>query len=159
MGMPKSVTKVKKDGVTFVSSVDRCEYTIQELSKAALRDTAKFLRKKIKDNAPKKSGNLKKNIGTWVRKDRNTGDVSLHIGVYDRAAAKKKGLKYAFYAQFFEFGTSKRAAFNGGRGFIRPHVMDNIDQIRKIQGQYLSAIEDEDKAISLIEEGDEISND
>jgi len=30
--------------------------------------------------------------------------------------------------------------------------MENIDEIRKIEGQYLSAIEDENKALALIDE-------
>ena len=36
MPLPKSVTKIKKDGIEFVSNVDRAQYTIQELSRAAL---------------------------------------------------------------------------------------------------------------------------
>ena len=44
MAMPKSVTKLNKDGVQFTSSVDKIEYTITELSKAALRDSAKLVR-------------------------------------------------------------------------------------------------------------------
>ena len=48
MGLPRSVTKVDSKGnVTYVSSVDRVQYTINELCRAALRDSAKFIRKKM----------------------------------------------------------------------------------------------------------------
>ena len=161
MAMPKSVTKLNKDGVQFTSSVDKIEYTITELSKAALRDCAKLVRREAKANAPVRKiggGNLKKNIGTWVRIDKsgeNKGKPYLQVGVYNNATAKKKGLKSAFYGMFYEFGTSKQTA----RPFLRPAVYNNIDELRKIQAQYLSAIEDEQRAISKIEEGEEISDD
>jgi len=38
------------------------------------------------------------------------------------------------------------------RHILRGTVMENIDEIRKIEGQYLSAIEDENKALALIDE-------
>ena len=43
MPLPPSVTRIKKDGVEFVSSVDRCAYTIRELVRAALRDVGKYV--------------------------------------------------------------------------------------------------------------------
>ena len=46
MALPRSVTKVSRDGnVTFTSNVDRAKYSINELSRRALFDIAKFLRK------------------------------------------------------------------------------------------------------------------
>ncbi|QOR34441.1 HK97 gp10 family phage protein [Clostridium sp. 'deep sea'] len=154
MPTPKSVVKVKKNGVEYISNVNRAQYTIKELCRAALRDVAKFLRKRIKARAPKGKGNLNKNIGSWVRRSKD-GIPHLQIGVYDRSRAKKKGLKYAFYAMFFEFGTSKMPA----RPFIKPTVLENIETIKTIQAQYLSAIEDEHKALQLINEKDEIADD
>ena len=154
MAMPKSVTKINKDGVQFISNVDRVEYTIAELTKAALRDTAKYIRRIAKEKAPVDTGNLKKNIGTWVRKDKD-GKTWLQIGIYDKERAKKKGLKYAFYGMYYEFGSSKQPA----RPFIKNSVMENIDEIRRIQGQYLSAIDDENKALGLIEEVEEYIED
>ena len=41
MPIPPSVTKTIKGNVTIVSSVDRCSYTIRELTRAALRDVGK----------------------------------------------------------------------------------------------------------------------
>ncbi len=159
MAMPKSVTKVRKDGIEFVSSVDRVQYTITELSRAALRDTAKLLRNRIKSMAPEDTGNLKRNVGSWVRKAADGEMPYLQVGVYDKERAAKKGLKHAYYAGFQEFGTSKMSAANGGRGFVRPAVMDSIDEVRVIQGKYLSEIENENRAVGLINEGEEIADD
>lgn len=159
MPVPKSVTKINKDGVTFIDSVDRTQYTITELSRAALRDVAKLLRRRIKDMAPEDTGNLKRNIGSWVRKAADGEMPYLQVGVYDKERAAKKGLKHAYYAGFQEFGTSKMSAANGGRGFIRPAVMDSIDEVRIIQGKYLSEIENENRAVGLINEGEEIADD
>jgi len=158
MPMPKSVTKVRKDGIEFISNVERTQYTIKELSRAALRDVAKFLRKRIKQAVPVDQGILKKNVGTWVRKSKD-GTPRLQVGVYDRTRARKKGYKYAFHAHLIEFGTSKMKAANNGRGFLKPTVYDNLDEIRKIEGQYLSAIEDENKILGLIDEEEEIRDD
>ena len=156
---PKSVVKIKRGGVEYVSNVDQTQYTITELSRAALRDTAKLLRRRIKDNAPEDTGNLKRNVGSWVRKTEDSDVPYLQVGVYDRERAEKKGLKYAYYAIWQELGNSRMDAANGGRGFIRPAVQDSIDDIRRIQGKYLSAIEDENKALGLIDEEEEIADD
>ena len=157
---PKPI-EIKKGEVTYVSSVDRCQYTITELSKMALRDVAKLLRQRVKakSNIPVKSGNLKKNIGTWVRINKATGKPELQIGVYNRERAKKKNLSYAFYAMYLEFGTKKQRPINGGKGFLKHIVNTSIEDIRKIEGQYLEAIEDENKALGLIEDGEEIADD
>lgn len=50
-------------------------------------------------------------------------------------------------------------AANNGRGFLRSTVQDNIDEIQKIQGKYLSAIEDENRALGLIDEDEEVADD
>ncbi len=157
MAMPKSVTKVKKGGIEFISNVDQVEYTLHELSRAALRDVAKLLRNRVKAAAPKDTGNLRKNIGTWVRKG-SDGEPYLQIGVYDSARAKRKGLKYAFYAHFLEFGTSRMPACNGGRGFLRATVLDNLGEIQKIEAKYLKSLDDQ-RALGLIDEEEEIADD
>ena len=159
MPVPKSVTKIKKDGVTYISSVDRTQYTITELSRAAFRDVAKLLRRRIKDMAPVDTGNLRRNVGSWVRKAEDSDVPYLQVGVYDKERARKKGLQDAYYATWQEFGNSRHPAANGNRGFIRPAVQDSIDDIRRIQGKYLSEIERENRAMGLIDESEEISND
>ena len=159
MPVPKSVTKINKDGVTFIDSVDRTQYTITELSRAALRDVAKLLRRRIKDMAPVDTGNLRRNVGSWVRKAEDSDVPYLQVGVYDKERARKKGLQDAYYATWQELGNSRHPAANGGRGFLRPAVQDSIDDIRRIQGKYLSEIERENRAMGLIDESEEISND
>lgn len=144
--MPKSVTKVSKDGVTFKSNVDRAQYLIHELIRAALRDTAKFLRKRMIQKLKmlpgmKRNRRLYKSTQYWVR--RRESDLIM-------------GFKHnTWYGAESELGTSKQPA----RGILRNTVYENIDQIRIIQGKYLSAIENENKALGLIEEEEAVGND
>ena len=154
MPMPKSVTKINKDGVQFISSVDRVDYTIAELSKAALRDVAKVLRRIIKEDIAFYRGVLKSNVASWVRRDRITGEIELQIGIYSRKQSRKKNKTPVYHAHLLEFGTRNMPA----QPFLTPAVTNNIKLIRDIQSKYLSAIENESKAIGLIEEGDEISD-
>jgi len=139
MPMPKSVTKVKKDGVEFISSVDRIQYTIEELSRAALRDVAKLVRKRMvqklkKLPGMKRSKRIYNSTQYWVRKR----ETDLQIGFKHDT----------WYGVHQELGDRNQPA----RHILRGTVMENIDEIRKIEGQYLSAIEDENKALALIDE-------
>jgi len=139
MPMPKSVTKINKDGVEFVSSVDRANYTIEELSRAALRDVAKLIRKRMiqklkKLPGMKRSKRVYNSTQYWVRKR----ETDLQIGFKHDT----------WYGVQQELGDRNQPA----RHILRGTVMENIDEIRKIEGQYLSAIEDENKALALIDE-------
>lgn len=139
MSMPKSVTKVKKDGIEFVSSVDRIQYTIEELSRAALRDVAKLVRKRMvqklkKLPGMKRSKRVYNSTQYWVRKR----ETDLQIGFKHDT----------WYGVHQELGDRNQPA----RHILRGTVMENIDEIRNIEGQYLSAIEDENKALALIDE-------
>ena len=144
--MPKTVTKVTKDGVTFKSNVDRAQYTIYELKRAALRDVAKLIRKRMIQklkNLPgmKRNRRIYKSTQYWVRKR----ESDLQIGFKHNA----------WYGAKSELGTSKQPA----RGILRGTVYENIDEIVKIQSKYLSAIEDDLKAKSLIDEDEAVSPD
>jgi len=152
--MPKSDIKINKDGVHYTSNVDRVSYTIDELTRAALKDVAKLLRTRGKQKAPKDSGNYKKNLATWVRKDRVTGEIGLHFGIYNAETSRKKNKVPVYYAHILEFGSR----FFKGLGILRGTVTDSIDDIKRIEGHYLSAIENENKAIGLIKEEDEIKD-
>lgn len=152
--MPKSVTKVKKSGVEFVSNVDACQYTLKELERAALRDSAKLVRKVMKNKVPKWMGVLKSNIASWVKKDRGTGEVSLQVGVYSPRISKKKSKIPAYHTHLVEFGTVNMRA----QPFIKPATLENISAIREIQGKYLSYIEDVEIAKKYIDEEEEISD-
>lgn len=136
MSLPKSVTKIKKDGVEFVSSVDRASYTIRELARAALRDVGKLVCKRTRQQIRRRTGRLSKNTQYWVRKK----EADLQVGF-------KPG---GFYGGFQEFGTEKMPKI----GALYNSVKDEINTIRDIEGKYLSAIEDEQKAMALISEGE-----
>ena len=136
MSLPKSVTKIKKDGVEFVSSVDRASYTIRELARAALRDVGKLVCKRTRQQIRRRTGRLSKNTQYWVRKK----EADLQVGF-------KPG---GFYGGFQELGTEKVPKI----GALYNSVKDEINTIRDIEGKYLSAIEDEQKARALIDEGE-----
>lgn len=134
MSLPKSVVKIKKDGVEFTSNVDRVSYTIRELTRAALRDVGKLVCKRTRQQIKRRTGRLSKNIQYWVRK--KEGDLLVGF---------KPG---GFYGGFQELGTEKQPKV----GALSNAVKENINTIRDIEGKYLSAIEDEQKALRLIEE-------
>jgi hypothetical protein len=146
MPLPRSVTKVKKGGVEFTSSVDRAKYLLVELQRAALRDVAKFIRKRMIEKLKKlpgmrRSKRIYKSTQYWVRKKET--DLLL-------------GFKHdSWYGAKQETGTSKQPK----RGILRDTVFENIDQIQIIQGKYLSAIEKENKAKGLIDEKEAVGND
>jgi HK97 gp10 family phage protein len=145
MSVPKSVVRFRKGGVEYISSVDRASYTILELTRAALRDAGKFIVRKANSGAMKLKG-LKKSRRVrgksstflynvpWAR----TGLPHLEVGVVDDT----------WYGVDQELGTSKQPK----RQILRNAAHDNIAQIIEIESQYLSALEDEAKALRLISE-------
>ena len=143
MPVPPSVTKIKKDGVEFVSSVDRCSYTMKELCRAALRDVGKFVCKRFRQSYyshfKRKKGNVGRFTQYWV-KHKYEDYPSLQVGVKPNA----------FYGGFQELGSSKTAKL----GLLLNAVQGNIAEIVNIESQYLSALEDEAEALSLISEED-----
>lgn len=82
MPMPKSVTKVSRDGeVTFTSNVDRVQYSINELSRRALFDIAKYLRREMiielrKLPGMKRNKRIYSSAQYWVRRK----ETDLQIG-------------------------------------------------------------------------------
>lgn len=134
MGVPKSVVKINRDGVEYISSVDRVNYTISELTRAALRDVGKFICKRTRQSIRRRTGKLARNTQYWVRKK----DCDLQVGF-------KPG---GFYGGFQELGTERQPKV----GSLYDTVKDNIKTIRDIEAQYLSAIEEEQRALSLIGE-------
>ncbi len=136
---------------TYESNAKEIKYVMTELERAALKEAAKLLRKKVKSTVPVDEGVLKKNIGTWVKKT----DGSMQIGVYTKERAKRKKYVYAYHAHLVYFGTKKTKAIP----FLRDPIMANIDQIVAIQTKYLKAIEDENRAKGLINQKEEIADD
>jgi hypothetical protein len=143
MPVPSPI-KIKRDGVEYISKVDRSKYLLSELIRAALRDVGKFVRKRMLQKLKKLPG-LKRakrpyNTQFWVRKR----DCDLQIGFKHNS----------WYGVDQELGTRGQPK----RGILRETVHENIAEIRRIQGQYLSAIESENRALGLIDENDEGDN-
>lgn len=147
MAVPKSVVKIRNGNVTYTSSVDRVQYTLLELSRAALKDTGRYIcsifRKSYYQTFKKNTGKAGKGCQYWVRKR----ECDLQVGL------GKKGI--GFYSGMQEVGSSKSPRY----ALLRNAVEDNISKIKEIQSQYLSALSDESKALSLIEEKEEIGDD
>jgi hypothetical protein len=145
MPLPKSVIKVKKDGVEYISKVDRAKYTLAELSRAALKDVAKFLRRRMVDELKKLPG-MKRNkriynsTQYWVRKK----DADLQIGIKHDT----------WYGVNQELGSKNMPK----KGVVRETTFANIDEIRRIEGMYIKEIEDENRALGLINEEEEVGD-
>jgi hypothetical protein len=146
MAAPKSVMKFNKNGVTFTESVDRANYFITELTRAAMKDVARYIlrivRGKVRGitNKTRKMRYAAMRYQYWVRKK----ECDLQLGIENTA----RGANTAWWADQAELGTAGQPA----RGFLRGTVYDNIATIRQIEAQYLSAIESEDE--SLIDESE-----
>ena len=145
MSVPKSVVKISKKGVTYTSSVDRASYTIRELTRAALRDVGRFVSRTCNTAAQKLPG-LKRSrrvrgrtsaFQYWVRKR----ETDLQVGIKHNT----------WYGADQELGTKNQPK----RGILRGSVESNVAQIVEIESQYLSALEDEAKALRLAESEDD----
>lgn len=123
MPMPKSVVKFDKNGFKFTDNVDAIQYTLDELTRAALRDCGKAIVKFARAAAPTKTGAGKKQIQYWVKKKTK----SVEVGI------KQKG----FYMLFHELGSKNHKK----QAFLYNAAHDNISEIIQIQQQYLSGIE------------------
>lgn len=145
MAVP-SVMKITKDGVQFESRVDRANYCIQELTRAALKDVGRYILRIVAGNVrgiskfTRKARYAPKRYQMWVRKQEN----DLQLGIENT----KFGAKSAWWADQAELGTGKQPK----RAFLHSAVSANIAMIRQIEAQYLSAIEDENAALALIDE-------
>lgn len=145
MSVPKSVVRFRKGGVEYTSSVDRASYTILELTRAALRDVGKYLARTANTEAMKLPG-LKKS-----RRVRGRTSTFLY-----NVPWAEKGLPHlevgvthdTWYGTEQELGTSQQPK----RQILRNAAHNNIAQIVEIESKYLSALEDEAKALRLISE-------
>lgn len=143
MSVPKSVTKVTSEGVEFTSSVDRVNYTMKELCRAALRDVGKFICKRFRQEYyrffRRRKGYIGKYTQYWVKWKKE--DVpKLEVGMKPNA----------FYGLYQEVGSEKQQKL----GLLTKATEENIAEIIRIESQYLSALENEAMALSLISEED-----
>lgn len=147
MSVPKSVIRFKKGNITYTSNVDFACYTIVELTRAAMRDVGKFLTRKANDAAMKlpglkKSRRVRGKTSTfrytvpWAK----TGLPHLEVGVTHDT----------WYGVDQEVGSSSQPK----RSILKNAAHQNIAKIVEIESKYLSALEDEARALSLIDEGE-----
>ena len=135
MAIPSAI-KITKNGVQYIDQVDRTKYTLKELVHAANKDVGKYITRKAKETIRRHSGRGHRNTQYWARKD-----GSLIVGY-------KKG---GFFIGYQEIGTSKKVK----KEHIQNAILNNKDEIRKIQGTYIKSIEDENRAKGLIDEREE----
>lgn len=146
MSAPKSQTKVLvKDGKTEVkyeSNLDATQYYIFELSRAALRDVAKFVTKTFRtayySHYTRRTGNAGKATKYKVYSSKSTKYPRVEIGL-------KTGKVPGFYAYFQEFGTSTGIP---RLRLLSKSVEDNVAEIIKIESTYLSGLSDEAEALA-----------
>ncbi|MDX9917055.1 MAG: hypothetical protein RBT15_03475 [Gudongella sp.] len=151
MPMPDAKMKINKDGVKFTSRVDAAQYTIRELTRAALGDIGRLLRyeavkefKLVKGVGVKQARNV---IQYWNR----SKETDLEIGYGN---TKKNQTGKIWYAIPQELGINNQPK----KARLRNLVYRNIPNIIKIQSQYLSALNDEARAMSLIDEEENSSD-
>lgn len=147
MAVPKSVVKFKGTNVTYTSNVDFANYSIVELSRAAMRDVGKFIARTANSKASKlpglkKSRRVRGRTSTFLYKVpwAKTGLPHLEVGVTHNT----------WYGVEQETGSSKMPK----RGFLHASAHENIAKIIEIESKYLSALESEAQALSLIDEGE-----
>lgn len=148
MPLPKSVVKINRKGVKFESSVNRAEYTLTELTRAALRDIGKLLtfkaRDKVRDIANRSMKRSKRVRNAWQFWNRRRS-VDLIVGIKHDT----------WYGVDQELGTDGQPK----RDILRKTVFENLQLIREIQARYLKHIEDELQAERHIDENAEVADD
>lgn len=145
MSAPKSVTKVLKNGIEYTNNVDKASYTIKELSRGALRDVAKYVKKQFNisfyNNFKKHTGDGGKIVKAVVYSTEKTIYPRVEIGL-------KKGKTDGFYGMFQELGAKNTPRL----GLLTDAVESNVATIIEIESKYLSALENEAEALRLIQE-------
>jgi hypothetical protein len=134
--------------VRFTSNVNRAEYTLTELTRAALRDIGKVITfkaiaevKKIADGKLIVWNKKYKEFQYWNRQR----ETDLQVGI-----------KHETW-----FGVDQELGLNGQpkRDILRKAVFENLQTIREIQAKYLKHIEDEMTAQRMIDENAEVADD
>jgi hypothetical protein len=146
MPMPRSVTRVNRNGITYVSNVDRAKYTLRELMRGALRDIGKVLRRRMLDKARKMPGMRRgKRIPNAFQYWNRAREVDLQVGIKHDT----------WYGVEQELGTNNQPK----RSIVRSTAYESLAEIRQIAGKYIKEIEDENRAMGLIDEGEAVGDD
>jgi len=145
MSVPKSVVKFKKGEITYTSSVDYANYTITELSRAALRDVGKMLARYANTAARNakihvKPMGAKSPFQYWVRK----AETDLQVGV------EHTGHKDEWYGVYQELGTGKMPKL----GILTETARSHIAEIREIESKYLTGVNADEPDLSGCSEED-----
>jgi hypothetical protein len=148
MPLPRSVVRINRNGVKFTSSVERAEYTLEELTRAALRDIGKLVTFKARDkvraianHSMKRSQRVKNAFQSWNRRR----ETDLQVGI-----------KHETW-----YGVDQELGLDGQpkRDILRKTVFENINVIQEISAKYLKHIEDEMTAQRMIDENAEVADD
>lgn len=149
----------------FVNTSAEAKKALQGLSKTALRDAGKIVRKTLRETVPIRSKRFKNHIASWAFINNKTGQPELQVGFYSWQRVKKRG-KLPSHANphWIEFGVkshtiapkgSKKAmSYNNefyGKAVdhpgtpalhtLRNSVYENIDKIRDAQADLLKYLD------------------
>lgn len=138
MAMPRTI-RVTRNGVEWISNIDRTMYTMKELEMAGLREVGKLIRKRVMQQAKKQVGmkrskRIMRSFQYWARKR----DRDLVVGIKHNT----------WYGTEQELGTRGQRK----KGILMDAVLNDIDDIRRVMGIYIASIEDLNKAEGLIQD-------
>lgn len=157
-----------KSSVTFIDTSSEVKETMRELSKTALRESGKVIRKKIRETIQTTgivhSNRFKNHIASWVRINSSTGQPVMDVGFRSRAYLMKKHKKPSHASpHWIEFGTKPHTIDSRKKGhymayednvygytvqhpgqkathLLRDTVQNNIKEIRAAQEKYLAEL-------------------
>ena len=161
-----------KVDIKFIDTSKETVDMLKKLSKDGLKAGGKIITKILKEKIPVRTGGLKKSIVAWAKIDKYTGQPYMQVGYRSKAQMKKRGVKFFVNPTWFEFGTkphgietkqfkntgkssyelkdnegNKFGVFVGHPGmtnknFLKNTVMENIQEIRAAQEEYIKQIEE-----------------
>lgn len=146
MSLPKSVVRFKKGNIEYVSNVDAANYTIRELTRAALRDVGKYVTRLVNDKALKLyGGGLAKTNRIIPHKGSDRTKLAFGYWARKKECDLQVGVKHDSW-----YGTDQELGSDGmpKKAFIRNTVYDHIAEIVEIESKYLSGLEDEARALA-----------
>jgi hypothetical protein len=148
MPLPRSVIRINRGGIQYTSSVLRANYTLQELTRAALRDIGRFIDYKAR-------GDVMNIANRSLRRSKRPKSAYQHWN-RKRETDLQVGIKHDTW-----YGVDQELGLNGQpkRDILRKTVLGHIKEIQEIQAKYLKHIEDEMAAQALIDENAEVADD